>query len=73
MTQAEPRVWLITGADKGLGANMARTALMAGDRVFVTVLDKDGKPYGIITRSDIIGAYKLALQIRREELEEEDG
>ncbi|MCB1396649.1 MAG: SDR family NAD(P)-dependent oxidoreductase [Rhodobacteraceae bacterium] len=42
MTQAEPRVWLITGADKGLGANMARTALMAGDRVFVTVLDKDG-------------------------------
>lgn len=39
----------------------------------IPVLDKDGKPYGIITRSDIIGAYKLALQIRREELEEEDG
>jgi CIC family chloride channel protein len=39
----------------------------------IPVLDKDGKPCGIITRSDIVGAYKLALQIRREELEEEDG
>ncbi len=39
----------------------------------IPVLDRDGRPYGIITRSDIIGAYKLALQIRREELEQEDG
>lgn len=42
MTRKTSRVWLITGADKGLGANMARTALEAGDRVFVTVLNKDG-------------------------------
>lgn len=37
MTQ-ESKVWLITGADKGLGLSVARTALGRGDRVVVTVL-----------------------------------
>lgn len=43
MTQQEQRTWLITGADKGLGLSMARTALEQGDRVAVTVLAADGQ------------------------------
>lgn len=39
----------------------------------IPVVDSDGKPVGIITRTDIIGAYKLALQQRAKELEEEGG
>ncbi|SFY45658.1 Short-chain dehydrogenase [Paracoccus pantotrophus] len=38
----EARTWLITGADKGLGAAAARVALAQGDNVVVTVLAKDG-------------------------------
>lgn len=38
-----PKTWLITGADKGLGFNLARTALESGDNVIVTVLAADGK------------------------------
>jgi NAD(P)-dependent dehydrogenase (short-subunit alcohol dehydrogenase family) len=41
MTSTGP-VWLITGADKGLGASTARTALENGNRVIATVLDKAG-------------------------------
>ncbi len=39
----------------------------------VPVVDSAGHPVGIITRTDIVGAYKLALQIREQELEEEGG
>jgi NAD(P)-dependent dehydrogenase (short-subunit alcohol dehydrogenase family) len=35
-------VWLITGADKGLGYQTAKAALERGDRVAVTVLATDG-------------------------------
>ncbi len=38
----------------------------------VPVIDADGRPVGIITRTDIVGAYKLALQLRQQELEESD-
>ena len=37
-----PRTWFITGADKGLGLETAKAALSVGDRVVVTVLDRDG-------------------------------
>jgi CIC family chloride channel protein len=36
----------------------------------VPVLDDEGRPVGIITRTDIVGAYKLALQLRQQELDE---
>jgi CIC family chloride channel protein len=36
----------------------------------VPVLDSEGRPVGIITRTDIVGAYKLALQLRQQELDE---
>ncbi len=39
----------------------------------IPVVDSAGKPVGIITRTDIIGAYKLALQQRAKELEEQGG
>jgi len=39
----------------------------------VPVVDNHGRPIGIITRTDIIGAYKLALQLRQRELEEQGG
>lgn len=42
MAIQEPRTWLITGADKGLGLETARAALAHGDRVIVTVLAADG-------------------------------
>jgi NAD(P)-dependent dehydrogenase (short-subunit alcohol dehydrogenase family) len=39
------RTWLITGADKGLGASVAKAALARGDHVAVTVLADDGRHY----------------------------
>jgi NAD(P)-dependent dehydrogenase (short-subunit alcohol dehydrogenase family) len=42
MQNASGRVWLITGADKGLGYSTAKAALEQGDRVIVTVLAADG-------------------------------
>ena len=42
MSDAHPRTWLITGADKGLGFQTAKAALEAGDTVVVTVLAPDG-------------------------------
>lgn len=43
VTDRQPLTWLITGADKGLGLNTARTALERGDQVVVTVLAADGQ------------------------------
>jgi chloride channel protein, CIC family len=37
----------------------------------VPVVGEDGRPVGIITRTDIVGAYKLALQERERELADE--
>jgi NAD(P)-dependent dehydrogenase (short-subunit alcohol dehydrogenase family) len=42
MTDHIVKNWLITGADKGLGASVAEAALHQGDNVAVTVLAKDG-------------------------------
>jgi NAD(P)-dependent dehydrogenase (short-subunit alcohol dehydrogenase family) len=42
LTDNGKKTWLITGADKGLGAAVAETALRQGDNVAVTVLAKDG-------------------------------
>ncbi|MBN9889298.1 SDR family NAD(P)-dependent oxidoreductase [Salipiger abyssi] len=42
MTEGKQKTWLITGADKGLGFQTARTALERGDNVVVTVLAADG-------------------------------
>ena len=42
MAEEAKRVWLITGADKGLGHQTAKAALERGDRVVVTVLAADG-------------------------------
>ena len=39
----EHKVWLITGADKGLGASTAEAALQRGDAVVVTTLAPDGQ------------------------------
>jgi CIC family chloride channel protein len=36
----------------------------------VPVVDSSGKPIGILTRTNIDGAYKLALQLRQQELDE---
>lgn len=43
MMKTARRKWLITGADKGLGASAARAALERGDCVVVTVLDANGR------------------------------
>lgn len=41
-TKITTKTWLITGCDKGMGREIAKAALQAGDRVAVTVLAKDG-------------------------------
>jgi NAD(P)-dependent dehydrogenase (short-subunit alcohol dehydrogenase family) len=38
-TQSAPKVWLITGASRGLGAEIAKAALAAGDNVVATARD----------------------------------
>lgn len=43
MNTETARTWLITGADKGLGYQVAKTALERGDNVVVTVLAADGE------------------------------
>lgn len=42
MANQNPRTWMITGADKGLGFSTAKAALEQGDNVIVTVLASDG-------------------------------
>jgi NAD(P)-dependent dehydrogenase (short-subunit alcohol dehydrogenase family) len=43
MSALPQRGWFITGCDKGLGYAIAEAALKKGDRVAVTVLNKEGK------------------------------
>lgn len=59
MTSGKSKVWLITGADKELGASAARSALERGDQVVVTVLDKDGKHPLSAEFQDSFRAYHL--------------
>ena len=42
MAGGKPRTWFITGANRGLGAAMARAALAAGDQVVVAARSLDG-------------------------------
>jgi NAD(P)-dependent dehydrogenase (short-subunit alcohol dehydrogenase family) len=39
MTSSDARVWLVTGANSGLGLSMALAALLAGRRVIATARD----------------------------------
>ncbi|GJH27037.1 oxidoreductase [Caballeronia novacaledonica] len=59
MTKKTPRIWFITGADKGLGYSAAKAALAQGDRVIVTVLAPDGS-HGLSTQyPDTLRAFHL--------------
>ncbi|RZJ43520.1 MAG: SDR family NAD(P)-dependent oxidoreductase, partial [Brevundimonas sp.] len=40
MTHSTPRVWLVTGASRGLGAAIVRAVLDSGDRVIATARDR---------------------------------
>ncbi|RQP08150.1 MAG: SDR family NAD(P)-dependent oxidoreductase [Paracoccus sp. BP8] len=53
------KTWLITGADKGLGYETAKTALERGDNVIVTVLNKDGRSALVERFPDHARAYHL--------------
>jgi NAD(P)-dependent dehydrogenase (short-subunit alcohol dehydrogenase family) len=59
MTKTEPKTWLITGADKGLGYNAAKAALERGDNVVVTVLAADGNHPLSAEYSDRFRAFHL--------------
>jgi NAD(P)-dependent dehydrogenase (short-subunit alcohol dehydrogenase family) len=59
MTDRTPRTWLITGADKGLGFNAAKTALERGDRVVATVLAPDGSHSLTAQYPDTFRAFHL--------------
>ena len=43
MSAHSQRSWFITGCDKGIGYAIAEAALKQGDRVAVTVLNKEGR------------------------------
>lgn len=53
------RTWLITGADKGLGYETAKTALERGDNVVVTVLANDGHHRLLAKYPDRLRAFHL--------------
>lgn len=41
MTDTKRKVWLITGASRGMGVEFVKTALKAGDKVVATARDVD--------------------------------
>ncbi|MDG2530023.1 oxidoreductase [Caulobacter endophyticus] len=42
MTSTAPRTWFVTGASRGLGADIVRAVLAAGDRVVATARNRQG-------------------------------
>lgn len=59
MADRKRKTWLITGADKGLGYQTARTALENGDNVVVTVLAGDNEHSLLETYPDRLRAFHL--------------
>ncbi|AJE49123.1 oxidoreductase [Celeribacter indicus] len=59
MAHSKQKTWLITGADKGLGFQTARSALERGDTVVVTVLAGDGEHELAAAYPDRLRAYHL--------------
>ncbi|MFD0692267.1 SDR family NAD(P)-dependent oxidoreductase [Actinomadura fibrosa] len=55
-------VWFITGASRGLGAEIARTALRNGDRVVVAVRDPGRVPGDLAESDDVL---TVALDVTR--------
>ena len=45
------KVWLITGAGKGLGLEITKAALDAGDKVVATVRDKEAELIGVLNNT----------------------
>ena len=50
----EARVWLITGAGRGMGVDIARAALAAGDRVVATARDAANVVAAVGERDDLL-------------------
>jgi NAD(P)-dependent dehydrogenase (short-subunit alcohol dehydrogenase family) len=65
MPSGSPRVWLITGCDKGLGRAIAEAALRKGDHVAATVLARDGRSSLTDTYGERCRAYHLDVTDRR--------
>lgn len=59
MSDGSNLVWLITGADKGLGFQTARAALERGDSVIATVLASDGSHLLAEAHPDRFRAFHL--------------
>ncbi|MEV4000674.1 SDR family NAD(P)-dependent oxidoreductase, partial [Actinomadura sp. NPDC049753] len=55
-------VWFITGASRGLGADIARTALRHGDQVVVAVRNPDRIPDDLAASDDVLA---VALDVTR--------
>jgi NAD(P)-dependent dehydrogenase (short-subunit alcohol dehydrogenase family) len=64
---SDPKTWLITGAGRGMGIDLARAALVAGHRVVATGRDPDGVRAAVgehenllVARLDITDASSVA-------------
>lgn len=59
------RIWFITGASRGIGAEIARAALAAGDKVVATGRDRDRVAQAFAEAGDRV--LPLALDVTREQ------
>ncbi|WP_041866647.1 SDR family NAD(P)-dependent oxidoreductase [Sodalis glossinidius] len=51
------KTWLITGAGRGLGAQLAQTVLAAGDNVVVTARDSEAARAAFTAHTDRLSIY----------------
>lgn len=57
------RTWIVTGASRGLGANIAQAVLAQGDNLVATARNKNSLRYG----ADIQEMLAFSLDVTREE------
>ncbi len=63
MTSPAPRTWFVTGASRGLGADIVRAVLAAGDRVVATARNRQGLVETLGPDADNL--LSLALDVTR--------
>ncbi|KSB88388.1 short-chain dehydrogenase [Caulobacter vibrioides] len=63
MTSSAPRTWLVTGASRGLGADIVRAVLAAGDRVVATARNRQALVESLGPDADNL--LSLALDVTR--------
>ncbi|KAI1777956.1 putative short chain oxidoreductase/dehydrogenase [Hypoxylon cercidicola] len=68
MAEAKPQVWLVTGASRGLGLNIARAALKVGHKVIACYRNRSKNP-STFTEVEALGGVWLQLDVVGENVE----